>query len=362
MHRSSGARRQPRPTSCPHARPRPGSGPGLVLALAALSLPAGAQPSVFATQVVAYDTRGNLGGGIFDPPAMLGRPQGGGAGQGSVHVHSQGIGGHSVLGFAVTITDGPGADFLVAENPFFASLGRSFAEMVFVEVSTNGTDFARFPSAWYGPDAEPGPFGTVLVGSYSGLAGATPVHAHPANPGVDPQDVVEAGGEAFDLADLVNDPLVRNGRVQLNAIHYVKLVDVVSGVDRDARGRLLRDPGNGSADVDAVTVIHHVGNVAADGPRVDLRVPADGNIELTIADADGLGDLDPASLRASLFGAPIQPLDLFGILTLVHATPTSFTLRLGFALPPELQFQLAVSIKDRAGHRSGAMRSRPDGR
>ena len=333
----------------------------VVLSSLLLAAAAGAQAAPFATHVVRYDTRGNAGGGIFDPSLLLGAPRGGGANQGSVHVHSLGIGGDAVLGFGVVLSDGPGADFLVAENPFFLSFARSFAELAFVEVSSDGLAFARFPAAWYGPDAEPGPFGTVLVGTCAGVAGATPVHAHPANPAADPQDVVEAGGEAFDLADLADHPLVRGGAVVLRAIRFVRLVDLQSGVDRDTRGRLLRDAGSGSADIDAVTVIHHQGNLAPNGPRVTLRIPADGNFELGMADPDGLGDLDPASLRASFCGMPVNPIDLLAILSVTQVSPTSVTWRLGGALPPALQFQLAFSLKDRAGHRSGAMRARPDG-
>jgi hypothetical protein len=332
-----------------------------VLSVLSAMTAAAAQSGPFATQVVRHDTRNNAGGGIFDPSLLLGAPRGGGAAQGSTHVHSLGIAGDAVLGFGVVLTDGPGADFLVAENPFFLSFARSFAELAFVEVSSDGAAFARFPAAWYGPDAEPGPFGSILVGSCAGLAGATPVHAHPANPNADPQDVVEAGGEAFDLADLADHPLVRAGRVDLRAIRFVRLVDVQSGVDRDARGRLLRDAGSGSADVDAVTVIHHAGNQAPNGPRVTLRIPADGNFELGLADPDGLGDLDPASLRAAFCGMPVHPLDLLAPLTVTQLTPTSVTWRLGGPLPPWLQFQLAFSVKDRAGHRSGALRARPDG-
>ena len=40
-----------------------------------------------------------------------------------------------VLGFDVTIVDGPGADLIVSENPFLVSgVSQSYAEMIFVEV------------------------------------------------------------------------------------------------------------------------------------------------------------------------------------------------------------------------------------
>lgn len=318
----------------------------------ALALPA-QSPSVFATQVVAVDTRGNLGGGIFNPSLALGAPRG------ALDVHSLGIGGSLTLGFAVLISDGPGADFLVSENCFHTSLTESFAEVAFVEVSSNGVDFARFPAAYYGPQQEPGPFGVVTVGSYDDVTGQTPCLAV-SDPTADVQDVVEAGGDAFDLADLAQDPLVQLGRVDLHAIAQVRIVDAQSGVDRDSRGVVVRDAGAGSADIDAVTVIHHQGNGAANGPRVALDVRADGSFTVRIEDPDGWQDLDPSSLRFSLWGQRLG----FGVLvslTYLQAWDANgITLVQPFPLPAGLLARLSVSVKDRAGHRSGASRSRPD--
>lgn len=78
-------------------------------------------PSPFATRVVSFDTRGNAGGGVFQSSNLLGAPRGGGLAQGSLHVHSLGIGGEATLGFDVTIVDGPGCDLIVSENAFLAS-------------------------------------------------------------------------------------------------------------------------------------------------------------------------------------------------------------------------------------------------
>jgi hypothetical protein len=321
-------------------------------------------PSPFATRVVAWHTNGNAGGGVFAPTNALGPPRGGGAAAGSTDVHSLGIGGFLELGFDVVVRDGPGADLLIAENAFFAAAaGWSFAEVAFVEVSSNGVDFARLPSAYLGPAVEPGPFGTLVVGSYENMAGSTPVYAgSAAHSNADPLDVVEAGGDAIDLGDLVDDPLVRAGRVALAAITRVRLVDMRSGVDRDARGVVVRDAGAGSADIDAVTALHWVGDGKERGPWVELDVPADGAFVLTLGDPDGLGDLDLGSLRAALFGIPIDPLALLAGTAVVAVAPDRATFRLPFALPSQLRYRLSFSLRDRAGHRAGASRSRPDGR
>lgn len=309
--------------------------------------------NVFATHVVAHDTMGNLGGGIFNPANALGSPNG------ATHVHTLGIGGWLTLGFGVTIANGPGADFLVAENPFHIGFADTYAEVAFVEVSSNGVDFARFPSAYFGPQVEPGAFGSVIVGSYANLTGQTPVRAA-SSPSVDPQDVVEAGGDAFDLADLATHPLVLQNLVDLDAITQVRIVDARSGIDQDSRGVLVRDAGTNGADIDAVTVIHHVGEITNDHPTVSLQVAVDGTFLLRLEDPQGWQDLDPATLRAALFGQPIDPYGLLTSLQVVQIDTAGFTLAQPFPLPAGVLAQLSFSVKDRAGHRSGVQRSRPD--
>lgn len=327
------------------------------LALLCAGLPA---QHPFAAQVVSSDTRGNAGGGVFQPLNALSAPQGGGLNQGSLHVHSLGIQGQLTLGFTVPLRNGPGADLLVAENPFMTSLGQVFAEVCFVEVSSNGVDFARFPARYSGPAVNPGPFGTIDIASYENLAGATPVlYGSAQYPNADAQDVVEAGGDAFDLADLLQHPQVQLGRVDLNAISQVRLVDVLTGVDVDAAARPIRDSGSGSADIDAVTAIHHQGNAVSNGPRIALTVAGDGRFTLDLDDPDGWRDFDPASLRASLQGLPVDPVPLLAACNVLRADATGFTLQYPVPLPPALRYRLAFAVKDRAGHRSGAARARP---
>jgi hypothetical protein len=277
-------------------------------------------------------------------------------------VHSLGVGGSLTLGFDVVIVGGPGADFVVAENAFYqAGLDwHTFAEVAFVEVSTDGATFARMPARYFGPAIDPGPFGAVVVGGYENLAGSTPVLAGPGAPGADPRDLVAGGGDAFDLADLAHHPEVVAGRVDLRAIHEIRLVDVRSGVDVDDRGVIIFDAGAGSADIDAVTIIHHAGSQSAGTPEVELSIPADGRFRITIRDPNGLVDL--ASIRTSLFGLPVPPADLLGGLTIVQVNATSATFELGVPVPPGVRFQCGVSVFDHAGNISGARRARPDGR
>ncbi len=322
-----------------------------VFALSALADRVTAQsPNQFATRVVSHDDRGGAGGGVFDPNNALGRPDGGS------NVHSLGNGGSLTLGFAVQLVDGPGADLIVSENPF-ASISdpwQTFAEVCFVEVSSDGTHFARFPSRYTGPDVEPGSFAFVDAGYYSGFAGVltTDVTAS------DPFDVVDAGGDAFDLHDLHQDPLVTSGLVNLQAITEVRLVDAVSGVDVDSTGATVRDPSTGSADIDGVTVLQHAQNQSAHAPLVELLIPADGNFRVRFSDPDGLLDLDPTSFRAALWGIEVPITDVLAAMNSVQVDAQGVTLQLGGALPADVRLHLKFSVKDLAGNRSGAQRVR----
>ncbi len=127
--------------------------------------------------------------------------------------------GELTVAFPAAITNGVGDDFAVFENGFvFPSDPFLLAELAYVEVSTDGSNFARFPSVSTNTTFA-GDFGQSFGGfdatNIKGLAGK---HA--------------AGfGTPFDLADLAADPLVASGDVDLASINFVRLVDI---------------PGNGS--------------------------------------------------------------------------------------------------------------------
>ncbi|MGA0867582.1 MAG: hypothetical protein ACO3UM_01490 [Planctomycetota bacterium] len=299
----------------------------------------------FADRVVASDTMGQAGGGIFAPANALGRPDG--------RVHTLGIGGFLTLGFDVPIVDGPGADLVVVENAFrsFAAPWMTFAEVCFVEVSTDGMHFARFPAQYTGPQVDPGAFAFVHTGDYAGLGGvaAADVAAEPAN-------LASFGGDGFDLADLIAHPEVVAGRVDLQDVREVRLVDVRTGVDADAAGRPIRDAGAGAADVDGVVALHRQGTVAAGSPRVALVIPPSGAFVLDIEDPDGLADLQ--FLGASLFGVPVDPTFLFALGQVTAVTPTSFQIVLPGPLPASIPLRMAVTVRDAAGHASSAARTR----
>lgn len=295
----------------------------------------------FATTIV--DFQQGPGGGLFDPAALLGGPRGLGFGAGSLDVLTLGVGGQVTLGFDVTITNGPGADFLVFENGFEAG-GGLFAEVAFVEVSTNGTDFARMPTRYNGA---PGPFPPLLYGTFSGLAGGIPVLANVDTNEIDPFDPVVAGGEAFDLAELRDHPLVTAGTVDLQAIHYVRLVDMVEGTDIDSEGTVIWDAG--AADFDAVAVIHHTGNQSPSGPRVKLSVGPSSRLQLTIHDPDGIADLDMTTRSVSFNLRPMSFRDLRRWFRLQLVSDDTLHLVSRFPASAGPRGVLAVSIRDLSG-------------
>lgn len=154
-----------------------------------------------------------------------------------------GRGGRATLAFDPPIADGPGFDLAVFENGF----SDGFLELGFVEVSSDGSTFVRFDSAANTPDAVES-FGEVEAASIHGLAGA---HRR-------------GFGTPFDLSWLRFHPLTRSGQLDLAAVSYVRIVDVVGdGSDLDAFGRPIHDPyptsGSAGFDLDAVGVLNSAG-------------------------------------------------------------------------------------------------------
>ncbi len=145
----------------------------------------------FATKVVSF-TPGDCAG--FGLPAMpgvvLGPPVGAGSFSGGLDVASLGLRGEIVLGFDTNaIVDGPGADFIVFENAFWAGGDpeRPTAELAEVSVSEDGVAWTAFPCM-----VGPGP-------RHGTCAGWRPVYSAPGN-AISPVDPATAGGEPYDLA------------------------------------------------------------------------------------------------------------------------------------------------------------------
>ena len=143
-------------------------------------------PDPFADAVVSFEPGEFAGFGADGfPDIVLGCPRGGGN-TGSLDVLSLGEQGIIVLEFTdIGLVDGDGPDLLVFENPF-----PGFSETGVVAVSEDGETWHEWPC-----DAED------ESGAYPGCAGVNPVFANPEDD-FDMTDPAEAGGDAFDLADL----------------------------------------------------------------------------------------------------------------------------------------------------------------
>ncbi len=160
-------------------------------------------------------------------------------------VVSLGDGGSAVISFSNPITNGPGYDFAVFENAF----NDSFLELAFVEVSSDGINYFRFPptsnsqyTVQYGNSAAVDATKLDnLAGKYRALYG-TP----------------------FDLQQLVGIPLFNT-----NAVTHVKIIDVVGAINApyatyDKNNNPVNDPwptafASSGFDLDAVGVINEAG-------------------------------------------------------------------------------------------------------
>ncbi len=169
-------------------------------------------------------------------------------------VVSLGDGGVALLTFAKPISNGPGADFAVFENGF----SDEFLELAFVEVSSDGIHFVRFPAvSLTQTNSQIGPFGYKgkaellhnLAGKYRLFYG-TP----------------------FDLEELKDSSGIR-----IDSINFVRIVDVVGSINpsfgsKDSRGNKINDPfptafAAGGFDLDAVGVIHEKQGMAPQLPE-----------------------------------------------------------------------------------------------
>ena len=137
-------------------------------------------------------------------------------------VVSLGDGGSAILTFEGNIYNGAGDDFAIFENSF----NDSFLELGFVEVSSDGVNYFRFPSQSLTDTLTPvGSFGAVDPTEIHNLAGKYRANY----------------GTPFDLEDLRGIT-----GLDIQNISHVKIIDVVGTLDssyasRDSQGRKIND-------------------------------------------------------------------------------------------------------------------------
>ncbi len=161
---------------------------------------------------------------------------------GEFGVVSLGDGGEAILTFDTPIINGTGWDFAVFENGF----NDTFLELAFVEVSSDGVNYYRFPATSETQDTlQTDGFGNTDATKVNNLAGKYKAQY----------------GTPFDL-----DEMTGVAGLDVNNVTHVKIIDVVGTIDEtyatfDQFGQKINDPyptdfASGGFDLDAVGVIH----------------------------------------------------------------------------------------------------------
>jgi hypothetical protein len=160
----------------------------------------------------------------------------------TAEVISLGDGGRATYTFDAPLVDGPGWDFAVFENAFIDT----YLELAFVEVSSDGLHYFRFPAVSLTDDTQQiGPFGALDPTNIDQLAGKYRV----------------GFGTPFDLAVLPEHPLLDK-----TSIRFLRIIDVVGSIDPawgnpDSQGNMINDLfptpfASGGFDVEALGLIN----------------------------------------------------------------------------------------------------------
>jgi hypothetical protein len=213
---------------------------------------------------------------------------------------SLGDGGNAVATFTQPIINGPGFDFAVFENG-----STVYLELAFVEVSSDGVNFFRFPNhSQTQTETQIGSFGTPQAEYLNNLAGKY------------------AGqyGTPFDISELPDNELLNKNRIT-----HVKVIDVVGSVNPeyatyDSFGNAVNDSfptpfASSGFDLQAIGVINqlslglpHYNNSAVlvypNPAKGQLYIKAATPVNITIYDMAGRAVLAAKSRREN------QPLNI----------------------------------------------------
>jgi len=209
-------------------------------------------------------------------------------------VVSLGDRGTALLTFDFPIVNRPGPDFAVFENSF----SDSFLELAFVEVSSDGQHFVRFPSVSLTSENEQvSTFGTVDATKINNLAGKYRMEF----------------GTPFDLDDIL-DSL----GIDLQNITHVRIIDVGGCLETayavfDSQGHRVNDPwptpfDTGGFDLDGLGIIHD----SANGFEDERKIAA-----VLIYPNPATSEISVSTLKIGKVGIRIS--DLFGRILLEQA-------------------------------------------
>jgi hypothetical protein len=216
-------------------------------------------------------------------------------------VVSLGDGGSAVLTFAYPIINGPSWDFAVFENSF----SDTFLELAFVEVSSDGVHFYRFPATSLTDTlTQVDAFGALDATKINNLAGKYRV----------------LYGTPFDLNEFLGI-----SALDINHITHIRLIDAVGSIDKqyasyDFYGHAINDPwptpfNSSGVDVDAIGVIHQdVSSVKENEGSLTINIfpnPCQNNIyinsnepldQITLMDINGriLNEIKPLKTKTMI--------------------------------------------------------------
>ncbi len=180
---------------------------------------------------------------------------------GTYDVVSLGDGGTATLTFESPIYNGEGPDFAVFENGFANAVNPDTwaLELGFVEVSSDGVNFFRFPAVTYvQTETQLGNAGSIVPAQLHNFASKYGAFY----------------GTPFDL-DEVED----NALLDKNKVTHVRIVDVVGNIDpeyatKDSEGHIVNDPwptafASSGFDLDAVGVIYDLAHYSVEDNEAD---------------------------------------------------------------------------------------------
>ena len=194
-----------------------------------------------------------------------------------------GDGGEAILSFDYPIINGAGWDFAVFENSFDGM----FLELAFVEVSSDGVNYFRFPATTEVQDTlQTDPYGNTDPTEIDNLAGKYKAQY----------------GTPFDLNELAGTT-----GLNVDSITHIKIIDVIGTIDEayasfDQYGNKINDPyptdfAAGGFDLDAVGVIHHDLGAGISRRDINLNIyPSATSAILNIECNELIGDITVYSL------------------------------------------------------------------
>ncbi len=192
----------------------------------------------------------------------------------SFDVVSLGRGGHITLTFSEGISDRGGFDFAVFEN----AVNDTFLELAWVEVSSDGTTFTRFPNFSL-TGGSVGAFGSVSPTALHGYGGkyrqgyGTPFDLSELHI---VKNAIDVGAHNFTTAYITSFTNTY-AALDFDSVQFIRLVDVVGdGNDLDVEGYAIYDPystfDSVGFDLEAVGVIN---SATVDGPIISVGMTND---------------------------------------------------------------------------------------